>query len=146
MKVKDVLKNKKRELVTVDASTNILEAMDLLIKNGISCLPILGYSGQLVGIISDKDIFKAVFENQQGFQSFTVGNLMTTDLIVGLPDDEIDYIGGVMTENQIRHVPIVEQDKLLGLLSLGDVVKAEIKRMKIENRYLKMYMEGNQPE
>jgi CBS domain-containing protein len=70
---------------------------------------------------------------------------MTTDLLVGLAEDEIDYIGGVMTENKVRHIPIVEKDQLVGLISLGDVVKAEIKRMQIENRYLKLYMEGNYP-
>ena len=145
MKVKDVLKNKKREIVTVEASTDLLTAMELLINNEVGCLPVLGYSGQLIGIISDKDIFHAVFENQDNFGSLKVSNLMTTDLLVGLAEDEIDYIGGVMTENKVRHIPIVEKDKLVGLISLGDVVKAEIKRMQIENRYLKLYLEGNYP-
>jgi CBS domain-containing protein len=145
MKVKDILKNKQREIITAETSTDILTAMQLLISNKISCLPVLGYSGQLVGIISDKDIFKAVYENQDNFRSFTVGNLMTTDVLVGVPEDEIDYIGGVMTENKIRHVPILEEGKLVGLISIGDVVKVEIKRMQIENRYLKLYMEGNYP-
>jgi len=145
MKVKDLLKDKKREIVTVEGSTDILTAMELLIKNKISCLPVLGYSGQLVGIISDKDIFHAIFENQDNFPSLKVSNLMTTDLLVGLAEDEIDYIGGVMTENKVRHIPIVEKDQLVGLISLGDIVKAEIKQMQIENRYLKLYMEGNYP-
>jgi len=145
MKVKDLLKDKKREIVTVEGSTDILTAMELLIKNKISCLPVLGYSGQLVGIISDKDIFHAIFENQDNFPSLKVSNLMTTDLLVGLAEDEIDYIGGVMTENKVRHIPIVEKDRLVGLISQGDVVKVEIKRMQIENRYLKLYMEGNYP-
>ncbi len=145
MKVKDVLQKKKRELVTVEGSTDILTAMELLIKNEISCLPVLGFSGQLVGIVSDKDIFHAVFNNQDNFRSLKVSNLMTTDLLVGLVDDEIDYIGGVMTENGVHHIPIVEKDKIIGLVSQGDVVKAEIKRIKIENRYLKLYMEGNYP-
>jgi CBS domain-containing protein len=145
MKVKDLLKDKKREIVTVEGSTDILTAMELLIKNKISCLPVLGYSGQLVGIISDKDIFHAIYENQDNFPSIKVSNLMTTDLLVGLAEDEIDYIGGVMTENKVRHIPIVEKDRLVGLISLGDIVKAEIKQMQIENRYLKLYMEGNYP-
>ncbi len=145
MKVKEVLKTKKRELVTVDGATDIITAMELMIKNKISCLPVLGDSGQLVGIISDKDIFKAIYENLDSFKNLKVSDLMTTDVLVGIPDDEIDYIGGVMTENKIRHVPIIEKDKLVGLISQGDVVKVEIKRMQIENRYLKMYMEGNYP-
>lgn len=145
MKVKEMLKNKQREIITVEPSTGILTGMELLIKNKISCLPVLEASGKLVGIVSDKDIFKAIYENQDSFRSFTVDDLMTTDLIVGVADDDIDYIGGVMTNNRIRHIPIVERDKLVGLVSVGDVVKAEIKDMEIENRYLKLYMEGNYP-
>ena len=145
MKVKEMLKNKRREIITVKAETDILTAMELLIRNQISCLPVLGDSGQLVGIVSDKDIFKAIYENQDNFRSFKVGNLMTTDLLVGVADDEIDYIGGVMTENKVRHIPIVEREKLIGLLSVGDIVKAEIKHIRIENRYLKLYLEGNYP-
>ncbi|MFQ6007314.1 MAG: CBS domain-containing protein [Candidatus Zixiibacteriota bacterium] len=85
MKVKDVLKNKQREIITAETSTDILTAMQLLINNEVGCLPVLGYSGQLVGIISDKDIFKAIYENQDNFRSLTVGNLMTTDVVVGVP-------------------------------------------------------------
>ncbi len=145
MKVKDILKTKQREIITIKASTDILTAMELLIKNKISCLPVLGDSGRLIGIISDKDIFHIIYENQDNFRSIRASDLMATDLIVGVADDDIDYIGGVMTNNKIRHVPIVEKDKLIGLISVGDVVKAEIKHMQIENRYLKLYMEGNYP-
>ncbi|MEW5994934.1 MAG: CBS domain-containing protein, partial [Candidatus Zixiibacteriota bacterium] len=101
---------------------------------------------QIVGIVSDTDIFKAIFKNQDHFQSITVGNLMTTDVIVGLPDDEIDYIGSVMDKNGIRHVPILDEGKLVGIITISDIAKAQIKRMEIENRYLKMYMEGSHPE
>ncbi len=145
MKVKDVLQSMKREIITIEPSANILTAMEALIKNKIGCLPVLGDSGQLVGIVSDKDIFHAIYENQDNFHSLKVSDLMTTDLLIGLAEDMIDYIGGVMTKNRVRHIPIVEKDKLVGLISLGDIVKAEIKRMEIENRYLKLYMEGNYP-
>jgi CBS domain-containing protein len=145
MKVQDVLKTKQQKLITAEPSTNIITAMELLLKNRISCLPVVDNSGHLVGIISDKDIFRAIYEHQHDFQGFTVGDLMTTDVLVGVPDDEIDYIGGVMTENNVRHIPILDKDKLVGLISVGDVVKVQIKRMEIENRYLKLYMEGNYP-
>ena len=70
---------------------------------------------------------------------------MTTDVIVGVPDDEVDYIGGVMDKNGIRHVPILDEGRLVGIITISDIAKAQIKRMEIENRYLKMYMEGNYP-
>ncbi len=146
MKVKDLLKNKRREIITADTSMSIVKAMELLIENQIGCLPVLGYNNQLVGIISDTDIFKTIYNNQDNFKSFTVGNLMTTDVLVGVPDDEIDYIGTMMAENGVRHIPILEDDKLVGIVTISDIAKAQIKRMEIENRYLKMYMEGHSPE
>lgn len=117
--------------------------MDLLIAHQISCLPVIGESGELEGIVSDRDIFRAIHKDQRGFKSLRVGDLMTTELMVGVPDDDIQYIGGVMTQNRIRHVPIVEDQSLVGLISLGDVVKAHIDEVEVENRYLKTYITGS---
>ena len=70
---------------------------------------------------------------------------MSTNLIVGLPEDDVAYIAGVMTENRIRHVPIVDRDRIIGLLSVGDIVKTQIENIKVENRYLWQYIEGSYP-
>ncbi len=142
MLVKEQLKARKKDVITITPETGIIEAMDILISNKIGCLPVLGESGELIGIVSDKDIFKAIYEHQDGFSDIIARQLMSTNLIIGVPDDEIDYIAGLMTKNYIRHVPIMDQQKLVGLISTGDVVKVQQKHMEIENRYLKMYMEG----
>jgi len=62
-----------------------------------------------------------------------------------VPDDEVSYIAGVMTNNRIRHVPIVENKQLAGLVSVGDVVKTQMENIQIENRYLKQYIDGSYP-
>lgn len=145
MLVKDLLKTKSKELVTISASTKLKEAMESLINNKISCLPVLDDNSRLIGIISDKDIFRHAYEKPAGFQDETVGEVMTTNLIVGLVDDEVAYIAGIMTENRIRHVPIVERDHIIGLLSVGDIVKTQIENIRVENRYLWQYIEGTYP-
>ena len=145
MLVKEILKSKERAVVTARPSTAVPEAMELLISNGISCLPVVNDDDELVGIISDKDIFKKAHRDPQGFTKTTVNDLMTADLIVGLADDEISYIAGVMTNNRIRHVPIVEDRKLMGLVSVGDIVKTQMEHMEIENRYLRSYIDGSYP-
>jgi CBS domain-containing protein len=119
--------------------------MARLIENRISCLPVVSDSGEVVGIISDKDIFRAAFRDPQNFTEKNVNHLMTTNLIIGLPDDELDYIAGVMTNNRIRHVPIVQDKRLVGLLSVGDIVKSQMKNIQIENRYLKKYIHDEYP-
>ncbi|MBD3257197.1 CBS domain-containing protein [candidate division GN15 bacterium] len=145
MQVKDILKAKERDLISARKHTTIPEAMNLLISNKISCLPVLSEKDELVGIISDKDIFYRVHADPQGFTKARVGDLMTEDVIVGLPDDEVAYIAGIMTNNRIRHIPIVDQGRLTGLISVGDVVKTQMEAVKIENRYLKQYIDGNYP-
>ena len=142
MFVKEMLKSSPRDIITIDPSTDVLTAMETLISNKIGCLPVLDSSGTLIGILDDKDIFRAVYENQDNFEKFTAGELMTSNLIIGMPDDDLNYIAGLMAKNNIRYVPIMDNKKMVGLVSPGDVVKAQMTHIQIENRYLKMYMEG----
>ncbi|MEW6049569.1 MAG: CBS domain-containing protein [Candidatus Zixiibacteriota bacterium] len=145
MRVRELLESRMRSVITTAPSTAIMEAMELLIVNQISALPVVDDTGSLVGIISDKDIFKRIFTEPAHFQQTQVRDLMTTDLIIGVPDDEIPYIAGVMTTNRIRHVPIMEGDRLVGLISVGDIVKTQMEDAQIENRYLWQYINGTYP-
>lgn len=142
MLVKTLLDSKKRDIITTRPSVSVDAAMDVLISNEIGCLPVLDDDESLIGIVSDKDVFRKVHETKGDYHSLTVGDLMTTDLIVGLPEDSVDYILGVMSMNWIRHVPIVAGEKVVGLVSLWDVIRATAKNLEIENRYLRLYMDG----
>jgi CBS domain-containing protein len=139
------LQNNPRKVITTTETTSVPEAMALLIENRISSLPVVNDSVELIGIISDKDIFRAAFEKPRDFTQASVADLMTTDLIVGLAEDDCDYIAGVMTKNRIRHVPIVDGRRLIGLVSVGDVVKSRLTSVEIENRYLKKYIHDQYP-
>ena len=119
MLVKTVLQNGPKPVITAKPETTIDQAMELLIH-----------------------IFKKIHETSGDYHKFRVCDLMKTDLIVGLPEDDLDYIAGLMSNNWIRHVPIVDQDRVIGLISSRDIVKADHTRTKIENRYLKLYLEG----
>ena len=143
MLVKDVLKSKQKKLVTANPKMTISQAMELLISNKISSLPVVDEKGELVGIISDKDIFKKIYETEGDYRVFTVAQLMTTELIVGVVDDDLTYIAGLMTNNRIRHIPIMEKDKIIGIVSVGDIVKTQMEHIKIENRYLRQYLSGS---
>lgn len=140
MLVKTMLESKPKELVTAKPSTKIDEAMDLLISKNIGCLPVLDEAGKLIGIVSDKDIFKKIHETGGAYHSLSVKDVMSDEIIVGLPDDDISYIAGLMGKNWIRHVPIVENEQLIGLVSQRDIIKTQAKKTEIENRYLKLYL------
>ena len=141
MFVKALLASKPRRLVTARSSSSVDEAMDMLISNRIGCLPVVE-DDKLVGIVSDQDIFRKIHQTKGNYHSLKLRDIMTTELIVGLPDDEISYIAGLMSKNWIRHIPIVEGEKLIGLVSQRDIIKRQAEDTEVENRYLKMYTEG----
>jgi len=146
MDVKKVLDAKQRDVVTISPEATLNDTMGMMIDKKIGSLPVTTKDGDLVGIVSDKDIFRAIYDNDSGFRGLTVKDLMTTDLVVGLVDDDINYIAGLMMNKKIRHIPILEEKRIVGLVSIGDVVAAQMKHMEIEVRYLRMYMEGTHPQ
>lgn len=146
MDVKKVLDAKKRDVVTISPEATLNDAMEALINKKIGSLPVTSKDGALIGIVSYKDIFRAIFDDNSGFGDLTVKDLMTTDLVVGLVNDDINYIAGLMMNKKVRHIPILDDKKIVGLVSIGDVVAAQMKHMEIEVRYLRMYMEGTQPQ
>lgn len=141
MIVRTLLNSKPREIITAEPSTTVEQAMDMLIEHNIGCLPVME-DNKLVGIISDKDIFRKVHETKGKYQALKVVDLMSTNLIVGVIDDEISYIAGIMNKNQIRHIPIFEDEKVVGMVSQRDIIKTQAHDAQIENRYLKLYTEG----
>jgi len=145
MLVRDILKSKQRGIVTVSRDASVGEAMDLMISHRISCLPVAYGDYELEGIISDKDIFRSIHKNPNGFTTLKVADLMTVNVIVGLADDDVSYIAGIMTNNRIRHVPIVDNRRVVGLVSIGDVAKTQMESVEVENRYLKQYISGDYP-
>ena len=136
MLVKTLLEAKPKQVITAAVETTIEQAMDMLIQNKIGCLPVVGPDKRLVGIISDTDIFKKIHQTKGQYDSLTVQDLMKTELIVGLPDDDINYIAGIMDKNWIRHVPIVDGDNVIGMVSLRDIHKTYVRNKEVENRYL----------
>ena len=142
MLVKAILEEKKRELISGTGETTIEEAMELLISNEIGCLPILDEKRKLVGIVSDKDIFHRIHETKNNFRTIKLSEIMTVEVVVGVPDDTIKYVAKIMDKNWISHLPIVDGDELIGLVSLRDIIKTQAENIKAENRYLKLYTGG----
>jgi CBS domain-containing protein len=145
MKVKEILATKGSRVVTVEKDTSILDAMSIHSANRVGSLLVVDNDGNILGIIGARDVLMAVINHLDEIKTLTVEKIMTTNLIVGTPDDKLDYILSVMTENRIRHVPIFEGKELKGLVSIGDVVKAQLKETKVENKYLKDYIADKYP-
>ena len=145
MKVKDVLAEKGTHVVTVNQEATVYEALQIFAANRVGSLLVLDNKGGIVGIIGARDALMAVVKACDEIRQIKVKEIMTQNIIIGALEDELDNVEIIMTENRIRHLPIIDQNKLAGIISIGDVVKAQLKNIHVENRYLKDYIIGKYP-
>jgi CBS domain-containing protein len=145
MKVKDILAEKGTHVVTVNQEATVYEALQIFAANRVGSLLVLDDKGGIVGIIGARDALMAVVKACDEIRKTKVKEIMTKKIIIGDPDDDLDKVEVIMTENRIRHLPIIKQDKLAGIISMGDVVKAQLKNIHVENRFLKEYIVGKYP-
>jgi len=145
MKAKDILAAKGSRVVTVEKNCAVIDAMSIFSANRVGSLLVVDKDGNILGIIGARDVLMAVKNHLDQIKTITVEKIMTTNLIVGTPEDKVDYLLAVMTENRIRHIPILDGNELKGLVSIGDVVKAQLKETHVENKYLKDYIADKYP-
>lgn len=145
MDAKSILERKGSKVVTISPRSTIREAMSSLIKNKIGSLIVMDDDGDVEGIVTERDIFRLTFENDGKVMDIPVGSVMTRNLIIALPTDSLDYLRGLISENRIRHLPVMDDGKLVGVISIGDVLRTETVEMAIENRYLKDYINSTYP-
>ena len=124
MKVRNILTTKGTTVITVRPEQSLQDAARLLAEYNIGALLVLNEIGQVVGIISERDIIRKVALQADAF-SRPVGQVMTEDVITGLPNDDLVSVMHTMTEKRFRHLPIVEQGELVGIISIGDIVKCQ---------------------
>jgi CBS domain-containing protein len=145
MKVKDVLREKGYEVFSIEENYSIFDAITKLVEKNIGALIVKNRDGKVVGIISERDIMRESYKNLDRLREVPVHKVMTRKLIVGNLEDELEQVERVMTQNRIRHYPIFENDELIGIISIGDVVKHRLIECSLENRHLKDYITGKYP-
>jgi len=136
MKAKDILKNKGPEVVTISEKRTLNEAIESLVRNNIGVLLVLNENAKLSGIISERDIIRALHDSPDSYSTKLVSDVMTKRIIYAEYDDSIEYLESIMTKNRIRHIPIMNNGILAGLISIGDVVKYMLQEKDSENKYL----------
>lgn len=142
MKLRDILKNKGPQVFTIGEDKNLSEALGLLVHNRIGVLIAIDSHAKITGIISERDILRASNDNQLDYLNLPVKEFMTHNVIIAEPDDSIEYAEQTMTLNKCRHLPVIENKVLIGLISIGDIVKARLSETLSENKYLKDYISG----
>jgi CBS domain-containing protein len=141
MKIRDLLNEKGYEVVTVPPSFPIQDAMRLLVEHNIGSV-VVAQEKVVEGILTERDILRLAAEDSANMASMKVEEVMTKDVVVALLDDSLDYVMEIMSMNRIRHLPIVDQGWMQGILSIGDVVNALRKKVEVENNYMRDYIRG----
>ncbi len=124
MKLMRILATKTGDVITVHPEQQIREAVRLLSEHNIGALVVVGAAGKPVGIISERDIVRRAADNEEVL-SEQVRDIMTRRVIIGLPQDDLYSVINTMTEKRFRHLPIMDEGRLIGIISIGDVLKAQ---------------------
>jgi len=142
MKVKDVLKIKNQRVITVGPNETVFTALEKLVVNNIGALPVCDTKGEVVGIVSERDLLRESYRCGTGISKSKVKDVMTKDVAIGIFEDDLDYIKSIMTQKVIRHLPIMTGAKLEGIISTRDIVEAQLEESNAKVRYLSDYISG----
>ncbi len=123
MNAATILKSKGGGVVTTTADRSLLEIAKLLAQHGIGCIVILGDDDKIVGIVSERDLMRAIGQAGPKVLSEPVSDFMTKTVVTAREADTVDRLLSEMTIHRFRHMPVVERGRLLGLVSIGDLVK-----------------------
>jgi CBS domain-containing protein len=143
MILREILQSKGTLVHTIDAGDSLDDVVQKLVHNNCGSLVVYdsnSASRRMVGIITERDILRAYASRKAALGQLRVAETMTTDVVVGSPQDSIEDTMGLMTNRRIRHLPVIEEGELVGLVSIGDIVKTQHDRLTMENHYLKTYL------
>ena len=124
MNIQSILTTKGTTVVTIASHQSVREAIGALVTSNVGALVVVNPAGEPVGILSEREIIRAAVTDETLF-SLPVSVLMSREMVTGLLQDELESVAHVMTEKRTRHIPVMEQGKLIGLVSIGDIVKAQ---------------------
>jgi len=140
MKVSALLDQKGRTVHTTTAETPAADAAKMLVDYRIGALLVVDDQGQAVGILSERDIVAGIAAKGGNLAKSTVGGLMTRELVKCAPGDSVVQLMGKMTERRVRHLPVFDDEQLLGIVSIGDLVKNRIEEIETEATALREYL------
>ena len=157
MTLADILRTKGSEVLTISPDATLDDVVQTLVRHNCGSLivcaaepvpaePVPAEPGtasrRMLGIITERDILKACAARRGPLDQLRVRDCMTAQPVIGAATDQVEKAMGLMTEKRIRHLPILQGDELVGMISIGDLVKAQHDQFAVENHYMKSYIQG----
>ncbi|HEX2843270.1 CBS domain-containing protein [Hyphomicrobium sp.] len=140
MNVASILKSKGRAVSTVRPNATLLDVTKKLGTKKIGAIVVVGENGHVVGIISERDIIRAISERGAPALSLMVSEVMTRNVVSCQETSELDELMETMTKGRFRHLPVIEDDALVGIISIGDVVKYHVAEVEMEVSAMRSYL------
>lgn len=141
MTVKEILSHKGVDVVTADPHASIADAVKLLAARRIGAVVVTGADRRIVGILSERDIVRVLAQHGASVLAQPLSQVMTRKVVTCSPSETIGVIMEQMTAGKFRHVPVIEQDQIVGIVSIGDVVKYRLQEMEHESAALRDYIQ-----
>jgi CBS domain-containing protein len=141
MRIADVLRGKGSAVATVGPSATITELIAELATHNVGALPVVD-GGELIGIVSERDVVRQLHSGGPSILGASVADIMTSGITTCSPTDKVADLARIMTAGRFRHLPVVVDGKLAGIVSIGDLVKARIDLLESEREQLQHYIAG----
>jgi CBS domain-containing protein len=140
-KVRDILEVKGRDVWSIGPDASVFDALKLMAEKDVGALVVLD-GGNLIGVISERDYARKIALLGRASPTTQVKEIMTTDVVCVDPEQNVDQCMAVVTEKRVRHLPVLENGKLIGLISIGDLVKSIITEQQFIIEQLERYITG----
>ena len=141
MRVSQLLRHKGREIATIDGAESVRTALAVLAEKGIGALVVSSDGRRIDGIVSERDVARGLHERGAGLLAEPVSSVMTPEVHTCPPDASVHDLARTMTDKRVRHVPVVVDGALVGIVSIGDVVKARLDELEEERKQLVDYIQ-----
>jgi CBS domain-containing protein len=139
VRISDVLKNKGSGVLTVAPDMTVSDLLAVLATRNIGAMVVVDPDGP-VGIVSERDVVRKLHEFGVDLLSRPISEIMTAHMITCTPADSVDSLSALMTTNRVRHVPVIEDGRLAGIVSIGDVVKTRMEELQVQQEHLEAYI------
>jgi CBS domain-containing protein len=150
MKIKLILENKGNDVYSISADETLKDMVKEMLERSIGSLLVLNDDGSIAGIITERDFLHNVAKNPDSWETVRVGDVMIKKVLTATTDETLDEVMSRMTKHRVRHMPVVESDKVCGVLSIGDIIYASLDETNFQNelmkRYIKNWPEKEEPE
>lgn len=141
MKISTILSNKGRDVYSISADATLADVLKEMLSLNIGCLLILNENGAVEGIFTERDFLHNVAKHPDNWETVKLSDVMNRDVIVCALEKTLEQVMAKMSKNRIRHIPISDAGKIVGVLSIGDIISASLEETEFQNKLLKRYIE-----